>query len=516
MGVHQYVVCAGGRNQSLLQALESRSADPHQDFSLVPAFDERAAAFFAMGRMRSSGQSVAVVTTSGTAVAELLPATVEAYHQQLPLILITADRPKRDRGRGTPQGIEQAHLLATHAKILDLEVSEERSNSLSLLDEFLTNWDHKTPLHLNLCFEEYPGNLNLIKSLDAGSLSFLQENSKPTRRPLILVGPVCGSSEVEKIEEILFQLGIPFFAENLSQLRGRKKLQGLLVTSSMDGAKSWLSQVSEVWRLGGVPTARLWRDLESTSEENLPVYTVQGLETDYPPGLARKTQSVEFSEILKQISSVSDEWKKFLLQSNDLTLKSSEITRLLFQVQSHWERVLKNSVLQGSCDAILQVYLGNSLTIRHFEREQFFSSDFSHGNLISWWGHRGANGIDGQISGFLGWCSGERKAAVLESWAIVGDLTTLYDLNSLWFATKANPHGPEISQPLRILIVNNGGGQIFRKWNSQLALNSHELNFQNWAQQFGWSYLNLDSSSFLSEDLPSRVIIEANCKDYGS
>src|SRR5207302_8955141 len=78
--------------------------------------DERSAAFFALGRAKLTGRPAAVVTTSGTAVAELLPAAIEAHYSGTPLVLITADRPARYRGTGSPQSIEQEEIFGVYAR----------------------------------------------------------------------------------------------------------------------------------------------------------------------------------------------------------------------------------------------------------------------------------------------------------------------------------------------------------------------------------------------------------------
>lgn len=129
-GASEFCVCAGSRNAPLLVVLGRSDA---RLFSFV---DERSAAFFAIGRMKLHGKPVAVVTTSGTAVAELLPAAVEAYYSGLPLVLITADRPARFRGTGAPQSIEQEELFGVFA------------------ESTLEGWSRSRPLHLNIEFEE--------------------------------------------------------------------------------------------------------------------------------------------------------------------------------------------------------------------------------------------------------------------------------------------------------------------------------------------------------------------------
>src|ERR1051325_11460685 len=109
-GVADFCVWGGSRNAPLLAVL---SVTP--DVRLWSFVDERAAAFFALGRAKLLGTAAAVVTTSGTAVAELLPAVIEAYYSGTPLIVITADRPARYRGSGAPQCIEQEGIFGPYA-----------------------------------------------------------------------------------------------------------------------------------------------------------------------------------------------------------------------------------------------------------------------------------------------------------------------------------------------------------------------------------------------------------------
>src|SRR5688572_11711400 len=130
-GVTDFCVCAGSRNSPLLAVLGARV--DVQPFSFV---DERSAAFFALGRAKQHGAPVAVVTTSGTAVAELLPAAVEAYYSGIPLVLISADRPARFRGTGAPQSIDQEKIFGDYA------------------ETSLETWTRTRPLHLNIEFDE--------------------------------------------------------------------------------------------------------------------------------------------------------------------------------------------------------------------------------------------------------------------------------------------------------------------------------------------------------------------------
>lgn len=129
-GVREFCVCAGSRNSPLLVVLGRGDA---RLFSFV---DERSAAFFALGRFKLHGEPVAIVTTSGTAVAELLPAAVEAHYSGAPLVLITADRPARFRETGAPQSIDQIEIFGKYA------------------ETSLASWSRTCALHLNVEFDE--------------------------------------------------------------------------------------------------------------------------------------------------------------------------------------------------------------------------------------------------------------------------------------------------------------------------------------------------------------------------
>lgn len=133
-GICEWVVCPGARNVALLQVLAAA-----EDLVKWTHFDERSAAFFALGRIQDMGLPVAVVTTSGTAAAELLPAVVEAYYQRRPLLLLTADRPAACRGSAAPQAIEQVDLFGIYAPTIDLETPE------SLPEDILQGWDYASP-----------------------------------------------------------------------------------------------------------------------------------------------------------------------------------------------------------------------------------------------------------------------------------------------------------------------------------------------------------------------------------
>lgn len=141
ISVRDIILCPGARNIPLILHIEEANA-----FRLFYWYEERSAAFFALGRCRASSNPAAIITTSGTAAAELLPAAMEAYYTSDPLLLITADRPKRMRGTGAPQTVDQVGLFHKHITFeADIDDTE---------NVILERWDLRGPAHLNVSFEE--------------------------------------------------------------------------------------------------------------------------------------------------------------------------------------------------------------------------------------------------------------------------------------------------------------------------------------------------------------------------
>lgn len=141
-GVQEICICPGKRNSPLIAFL----LDHPTLFQVYYFFEERCAAFFALGRIKNSGRPVAVMTTSGTAVGELLPATMEAHYSGASLVLLTADRPKNYRGTGAPQAAEQVGIFGVYVSTTyDLDVPFDHPFSLGSL---------KSSVHINVCFDE--------------------------------------------------------------------------------------------------------------------------------------------------------------------------------------------------------------------------------------------------------------------------------------------------------------------------------------------------------------------------
>ncbi|HKO00663.1 MAG TPA: thiamine pyrophosphate-binding protein [Thermoanaerobaculia bacterium] len=441
MGVADFCVCAGSRNSPLLAVVGAA----------ISFVDERSAAFFALGRAKRDRRPVAVITTSGTAVAELLPAAIEAYYSATPLIFITADRPARYRGTGAPQAIEQVGIFGVYA------------------ETDAATWSRTRALHINVEFDEPLIDDDTEGGLPAGPLLVVppprtsgRAGSPPSfSKPLVIVGGLSPDKR-ERVRHFVNMLSAPVYAEPLSGLR--ESLDGIrnermLARGDFDG----------VIRIGNVPTLRFWRDLDERFRD-LPVVHF----SDLPfAGLPRG--DVYPIDALPTNVEPRPRTDDFLARDQEM---SSRVAALLDDERDSEPAMLRD--LANRIPANARIYLGNSLPIREWD---LVAPRDARGFELD--ANRGANGIDGQLSTFFGWC-----VPSASNWCIAGDLTTIYDLNAPWVV-------PQLDAEFRIVIINNGGGRIFSRVPSLAPLardvrehiieNTHSLRFESWAAMWGIS-----------------------------
>lgn len=481
LGVQEYCLCAGARNSPFVVLLEQATGVQVYHF-----FDERSAAFFALGRIQQTGRPVGVITTSGTAVAELLPAAVEATYSGLPLLLITADRPRSYRKTGAPQTIEQVGILSNYV--------ETCLDFAGLNEDFpIDDWTLTMPLQVNVCFDE-PLIDEPVMSLSLAPISIKQAlrttyqaaQKRVLNKPVIVVGRLQPEIK-ETVIQCLLNLNSPVYAEVNSGLRGEPRLFHLLMKA---GEKTLSKGFENGWfqsllRLGGVPTLRFWRDLEDKFK-TVPVHSLSN--QDYT-GLSRRVSHlVGFDNIHVYESQWSQDDRPAIMHADQETWNQ---TKTLFAKYPRSEPALVHQLIEKL--AGVQLYIGNSLPIR--EVDLATSVDKGFRRVFT---HRGANGIDGQVSGFLG-----SSSSHAENWCVLGDLTTLYDLSALWVTPQLK------SAKRRLVVLNNSGGQIFKNiFRKEIFVNAHQLEFSSWAKMFSWDYLKWNTVPEDIKTLPDHVVIE--------
>ncbi|MBN2492058.1 MAG: 2-succinyl-5-enolpyruvyl-6-hydroxy-3-cyclohexene-1-carboxylic-acid synthase [Planctomycetes bacterium] len=476
LGVRACAIAPGARNSPLVAALEVAAG-----FERYRFFEERSAAFFALGRARALGAPAAVITTSGTAAAECLPAAIEGYYSGVPLVIVTADRPARLRGTGAPQTIEQRGLFQGHAPTVTFETSWPD----------LPLRERRRPVHINVPFDEpllerapaprrYRAAAVPPRAGFAGDLAALAAFLEQAALPLVLVGAL-EPADVAPVRRFLKQLGAPVHAEPHSGLREDPELAGLLLR----GGDRVLRRIDfdAVLRLGGVPALRLWRDLDRAGP---PVFSVSALPRRGMSrgGLLHGT----FAAALDALSPTRVAMDLAPLRARDRAFARA-LDRIL-EAEPRSEPALVRG-LSRLVPPDARVYLGNSLPLREWD---LVADRAPNRRVVR--ASRGANGIDGQVSTFLGLA--EPGA---ENWAVIGDLTALYDLAAPWVV-------PQLAdRRLRIVVVNNRGGRIFGRLFAEPAfVNQHEISFEPWARMWKLDYVRWEAIPAARPDAAASVI----------
>lgn len=455
LGVKEYILCPASRNSPLVDAILTDETLPYYTWP-----EERSAAFFAVGRARALKAPVAIVVTSGTAVGELLPACMEAFYASVPLLLITADRPRRFEGTGAPQSAEQIGIFSYYAKTA-WDIGGEQ-------DVPPLEWDGNGPAHLNVRYEDpHRGKAPETES----SLPFAtpEQFLEACCFPLVLVGAL-EESDREATVDFLVRLGAPVYVEGHSGLREDKRLQDVRICRA-DGiwkiAATHGYPIDGILRIGGIPTIRVWRDLDD-DRNTLPVFSISR-----HPFKGNPHSALLLGSISKHLGDIAipekcyafEEWQK---QDNLYQVKLQTILKDFPTAEASLVHALSELIPAGSL-----VYLGNSLPIREWDL-----AASKEDRRVAVWSSRGVNGIDGQISTFLGLAQHERG-----NWAIIGDLTMLYDMVGPWILDQLK------NIKANIVVINNGGGRIFARMYARPEFqNLHQTGFKGLAEMWGMPY----------------------------
>lgn len=266
--------------------------------------------------------------------------------------------------------------------------------------------------------------------------------------PLIILGGLAVADRA-RVRDVV--AGATLYAEPLSGLR--EELADVAIHNERTLHRGTFD---EVIRIGNVPTFRYWRDLET---RDIPVTHYSRL-----PFTGITRGEMRSLDELPAINGHRDE----ALYAFDRE-QSSRIDRILDdEPESELAMIRK---LSRELPSSTRIYLGNSLPIREWD---LAATRKKRG--FEYEANRGANGIDGQLSTFFGWCAPNANNV-----AIVGDLTALYDLNAPWIV-------PQLDASFRIVIINNRGGRIFERVaaaDRRLVINDHQLHFDKWGEMFG-------------------------------
>jgi len=271
---------------------------------------------------------------------------------------------------------------------------------------------------------------------------------------LVLIGGL-NASWRDRVREFCLRLGVPVFAEALSGLREDEALRDLLILNEQS-----VKGFTSVLRIGNVPTLRYWRDLDEKYTDVEVTHVSDLAFTGLPRG-----------ELLHELPVDCERRPVSFDFAADRALYD-HVQRVLDSEPQSEQAIFRD--LSRTLPRHSRIYLGNSLPIREWDA---LATRENRGYEIG--ANRGANGIDGQLSTFFGWCKPDAHNV-----AIVGDLTAIYDLNAPWIV-------PQLDAKAHIIIINNRGGRIFervaslRRLDKKMILNEHAIRFGEWASMFG-------------------------------
>ena len=455
MGIKDVVLSPGSRNAPLIIAFVESAK-----FNCYTIADERVAAFFALGLSIKSKRPTVISCTSGSAVLNYAPAISEAYYQGVPLLVLTADRPEEWIDQGIGQCIRQNNIYSNYIKaefqfIQEASQEEDLQHNRSIVQDAIqiASSGFKGPVHINIPLAEplygraeFPGveleekNVGIAQSsLDEGLARIWQES----KRKLILMG-------LAPSDEVLNSL--------MANLHSKDEIVVLTETSSncfVEGAIQTIDRFitgiekapSEyipdlVVTLGGPVVSKKIKSLFLNNKPQHHWHVSLDAAKDTFKALTEHVQ-MEATGFLNSVSGISSpnatDFQKLWREGNRSLKKphAEYLSDCPWSDLKAFDRIL-DSIPDGSV-----LHMGNSTVVRYVQL-------FDQNPNIEYLSNRGVSGIDGCTSTAMGYAWDSDAPNVL----ITGDIAFHYDSNAFWHKYR--------SSNLKIIVINNGGGSIFR------------------------------------------------------
>ena len=499
-GVQHIVISPGSRNAPLTIGFTN---NPY--FNCYSIADERCAAFFALGIAQQIQKPVAVVCTSGSALLNYYPAFAEAFYSQIPLIVFSADRPQSKIDIGDGQTIRQENVFANHSLFnANLNENASISNDVLIQEAISISITKKGPVHVNIPFEEplyetvsertyFP---TIIKK-DSSKNDFIFDSNFKQKwdnasKKLVLVGELFPNSVEQKyVDSLGNDSSIVVLTEKTSNLHHISFIDQIdtLITPFSDKDFE-VFQPEILLTFGGMVVSkriksflRKYQPQEHWHVDELRAYDTYGALSQH----FKTSPNTFFSHLLNEKSiesdyksSIATVWKSRVVQHR---LYTNTVPFSDFKVFDFISQNLpKNSQLQVS----------NSSAIRYI---QLFDLD----TTIAVFCNRGTSGIDGSTSTAIGASVVNNKATIF----ITGDISFLYDSNALW--------NNYIPSTFKIILLNNGGGGIFRilpghqetETFTTYFETSHHLNASHLAKMYDLDYYSASDENSLTTSFTS-------------
>ena len=425
-GITDVVISPGSRNAPLSIAFHQASVKGL--IKLHVRIDERTAAFFALGIAKASGRPVPIVCTSGTAVANYHPAVLEASHTNLPLLVLTADRPASLRKTGANQTTEQARIFGKAVRYF-----ADVSGSVYPM-ELPLNSLQSGPVHLNIQFEEPligDKSDNWLNDLTITAPKIFDRKTPGTfytksTRGVLVIGHDRGGLAVDAVRDFADALGWPVIAEDPLTFEKAISHASIFLTSRAI-ADDLVPDTVVV--IGRTTLSRSINAFIKSARKEI-VIDPRMATVDSDRMASQKFLQLPKVEVQPADSEYKEKWQKY----------SQRAAKMVSDI-SQWSEALIAREIGAAIPTGTALFVSSSRPIR--DLEGFASARTG----VETFANRGLAGIDGNISTALGIAS-QRTATV----AVLGDLGFLHDLTGLI-------HNEDIN--LKILVINNDGGGIF-------------------------------------------------------
>ena len=425
-GITDVVISPGSRNAPLSLAFFEASQEGL--IKIHVRIDERTAAFFALGIIKSTGRPVAVVCTSGTAVANYHPAVLEASHTNAPLMVLTADRPAMLRKTGANQTTEQARIFGKAVRYF-ADIDGPVYPMELPLDSLRTG-----PIHLNLQFDEpllSDDSSDWLSQINVAPQEFVPRTKPGTlrlvgARGVVVIGHDRGGLTVDEITQFTKVLGWPVIAEDPLSFPDAIAHASIFLTSPEIRSTLIPQSVLVIGR------TTLSRSINAFIKSSPITYVVDQRLATVDSDRQADRKFTELPDLQGVIQ--SDEW---IAKWN----KVSERAQKLIGSLDGWSEAVIARTIGATIPNGTALFVSSSRPIRDLE-------GFAHPRGgIHTYANRGLAGIDGNISTALGVAYGH-KATI----AVLGDLSFLHDLTGLVNKEAIN---------CRFIVINNDGGGIF-------------------------------------------------------
>lgn len=509
-GIKDIVISPGSRNGGL--TMQFANDDRFNCYSIV---DERCAGFVALGMAQKAKKPVVICCTSGSAALNYYPAIAEAFYQNIPMIVLTADRPADFVDLFDGQTIRQENIFQKHV-YHSVQLTEDENDS-AITDNFLNIkntlnivFKKNGPVHINMPFSEPLYEFTNEKLINFEKLSIKEVSTEKIDWERL-------HKEYNEVERIMILVGMQnkdtSFQNLMNKVSAYDNVIILTETTSNLNLKSSISQIDLVLR--NVSTEMLddyKPDLLITLGQNViskkikqflrlnrPRYHWHVDLNWYPDTYFSLTQKVQSDSISfinefvvnlpKRNSDFRDNWLSLNPNQSFENIEWSD----LFVFKNMIDNFPKNSAIQ----------YGNSSIIRY---SQLFEHDITNEIFCN----RGTSGIDGSTSTSIGYAMKSEKQTIL----VTGDISFFYDSNALW--------NNYIPSDFRIIMVNNGGGNIFKiipgpdKTNAleQFFETKHNLTGEQLAEMYGFEYKKVGNQydlkncwdEFYSESLRPKIL----------